>query len=394
MSKQLLSTAGFDRQSALTNEECEVIDYAVAHAGLYSARTHPLGFERLLSPLLAALDFAGIPAAEHYYAVRVLLQEMQRRRTSYWAWSQDDWWETIGSTRKTFCRRHAKAGPKARQHVLVISYWLVGFDRFLHEETSDLVLASAAANVFGSHCLEAAIQRLAPILEAHGYSHAHLVVCLRQTLARLFLLNRSPALEDLTLDLLEREQARAESAALAEGAVLVSQAMTHLGLLPRALCWRRTRVSWAERMRALDMAPEWTDWCLAWCHRSPLTDRTKETCLHHLGKVGVWLRATHPQITSPEEWDDHLALEFVAALATMKVGDFVGKKAPQQVAGWGKALSPRSKDHILFVLRRFFLDVQEVPHQVGAAPARRVPRRFNPLRLFQTPASLRRLMLA
>jgi hypothetical protein len=46
----------------------------------------------------------------------------------------------------------------------------------------------------------------------------------------------------------------------------------------------------------------------------------------------------------------------------------------------------------LFVLRRFFLDLQEIPHQVGVAPPRRLPRHFNPLRLFQTPASLRRLI--
>lgn len=392
MSKLVLSTTGFDRSGTLSGEEREVIDYAVAHAGLYSARTHPLGFERLLSPLLAALDFAGIPGAEHYYAVRVLLNEMHRRQTSYWAWSPDDWWETIGQTREAFCQRHGTVGPKARQHVLVVAYWLVGFDGFLHESASDLVLARAAANVFGSRSLEAAIQRLAPILEVHGYSRRHVVACLRQTLARLFLLNHSPMVEDLTMDLLEREQARAEAGAVAEGIVLVSQAMTELRLLPRALSWRRARLSWAERIRALDLAPEWAEWCLAWCHRSPLTDRTKETCLHYLGKVGVWLRVTHPHITSPEQWDDHLALEFVTALAAMKVGDFVGKKSPEQVVGWGKALSPRSKDHILFVLRRFFLDLQEVPHQVGVAPPRRLSRHFNPLRLFQTPASLRRLI--
>lgn len=76
----------------------------------------------------------------------------------------------------------------------------------------------------------------------------------------------------------------------------------------------------------------------------------------------------------------------------MKVGDYVTVVESARSAGLGKALTPRSKNNYLTVMRRFFSDVQEIPHQINGREACCIPRRFNPLRVFETPRSLSRLI--
>ncbi len=76
----------------------------------------------------------------------------------------------------------------------------------------------------------------------------------------------------------------------------------------------------------------------------------------------------------------------------MKVGDYVTVVESARSAGLGKPLTPRSKSNYLTVMRRFFSDLQEIPHQINGREARCIPRCFNPLRLFETPRSVSRLI--
>jgi len=90
----------------------------------------------------------------------------------------------------------------------------------------------------------------------------------------------------------------------------------------------------------------------------------------------------YPEITTPHQWDSRLAAEFVAAVDQMKDGDFSspaivgGKRIP------GKPLAAVTKRGHLAVMRAFFRDVQEEPHNV--------PRRFDPMRAFRTPSPIQR----
>src|SRR5260370_40760496 len=76
----------------------------------------------------------------------------------------------------------------------------------------------------------------------------------------------------------------------------------------------------------------------------------------------------------------------------MKVGDYVTVMGSAQFAGLGKALTPRSKRSYLTVMRRFFSDLQGIPHQVDERGAHPIPHRFNPIRAFETPGSVQRLI--
>ncbi len=254
-------------------------------------------------------------------------------------------------------------------------------------------LHQTASTIFGTAQIDAATQRIRDVLTQRGYSPPTVEVKVQLAIAVVFLLNRSPSLEQVTYNQLASLRDQASSALLSDGLGLLSLALTDLHLLEAALPRRRLTKPIVSRMEAEGVPREWARWCIAWYERSPLSVNTKGTYLCHLRKVGLWLAKHHPGITSPEQWDDDLGFAFVSAVNEMNVGDYVNMRDAIQGAGIiGKALMPRSKDNVLTVMRRFFSDLQEVPHSVDDRGAHRILRHFNPLRVFETPRSIGRLI--
>src|SRR5712691_5764468 len=62
-----------------------------------------------------------------------------------------------------------------------------------------------------------------------------------------------------------------------------------------------------------------------------------------------------------------------------------GRRALQRRAKLGQRLSYAAISQFLAALRRFFRDLQTKAHTVGDAPARRLPRRFDPREALATP---------
>lgn len=133
------------------------------------------------------------------------------------------------------------------------------------------------------------------------------------------------------------------------------------------------------------VAPEWVTWVFRWHDTSRISAETKQNYVYKLLRVGRWLARYHPEVTSPEQWTYELAAAYVAAVDEMTVGEFTTAEDYVRFAPHlGKPLRPNSKVHQLTVLRAFFHDLQEEPHNL--------PRRFNPDRALRTPTSLRRLL--
>ena len=131
------------------------------------------------------------------------------------------------------------------------------------------------------------------------------------------------------------------------------------------------------------IAPEWVDWCLQWHRFSDLTSGVKRQYLHILLRTGRWLAEFHPEVTSPQQWTSSLAAEYVAAVIHLNAGDFctpaycnrMGEKI-------GLPLSANAKERQLVAIRTFFRELQGDPHNV--------PQRFDPLRAFRTPNTIKK----
>ncbi|HVH30937.1 MAG TPA: tyrosine-type recombinase/integrase, partial [bacterium] len=228
----------------------------------------------------------------------------------------------------------------------------------------------------------AALRRVLPVLESWGYASIHQREDLTAALAEALLTNRSPHLEDLTarvLDQLGRRTRGHPRHSLGR----LSRVLEHLGLIDAALPSGPARRELEARLNTIDVPPAWAEWCLRWYRSADLAPKTKLNYLHVLLRVGRWLSHHHPEITTPHQWTVHLAAEYVAVLAEMRVGDLCDAVHTATILPnrFGRPLSPRSQDRQLAILRAFFRDLQEAPHQI--------PRRFDPARAFRTPRTVR-----
>jgi len=256
--------------------------------------------------------------------------------------------------------------------------------------------AYLAAGIFGAERIEDAYARVAAVLvgpQGWGYSDGAVVLdTLRHVLSLLFLLNRSPYLEDLSSDLL-RYAAERVNLATRQRLPKVAHVLQHLGIIDRPADVPARLVSLID---TAGIATEWVAWCEAWRARDTrLSPRRRRTVFGQMLCVGRWLADAHPDIVSPEQWDEDLALEYVSYICTARIGDHLTADAAAQLRRRdlaGRQLSPRSIEAKLGYVRRFFTDLQDRPHRVGDHPARTIAIRFRPERTLDTPAHIQRLI--
>ena len=341
------------------------------------------GLQRLEEPLVDALALFGIRADRHAPAVQVLFREMVARATAYWAWTEAEWYEILQPTFRAFSRRYPdRADQTVRQQLVAIAYLigpLTDLSSTLLRSVSPVALAR---RLLGPGTLEAALRRVLPVVESWGYASIHQREDLTAALAEALLTNRSPHLEDLTGEVLD-QLGRRTRGHLRHSLGRLSRALEHLGLVHEALPRGPAQREFEARLNTTEVPPNWAEWCLRWYRSADLAPKTKRGYLHLLLRVGRWLSHHHPEITTPQQWTVHLAAEYVAALAEMRVGDLCDAAHTATIlpSRFGRPLSARSQDRQLAVLRAFFRDLQEAPHHI--------PRRFDPARAFRTPRTVR-----
>src|SRR5262249_40025968 len=131
-----------------------------------------------------------------------------------------------------------------------------------------------------------------------------------------------------------------------------------------------------------DVPAAWADVCRRWRETSTLAQGTRRQCYYQLMRVGRWLALKHPDIVHPNQWTRELAVEYVAAVDRMTVGDFADSAA-HVAPSRAKPVSARSKTSDIYIVRTFFHDLQEWGW---------IPTKFNPTRWLATPRSIRSLI--
>jgi integrase len=338
---------------------------------------------RLLRPLEivnAGLDGPVTPHRRHAMLDVIALQLLRcvDQGRTFWAWTDEDWVFLLGRDQAEF-RRHAPAwaGDEVRPYLAAHAYLLGSFTGF--DQLGNFQRLTLARQIFGRDRLGSEIGRARAVLAEWGYRLGDnddkllpMVAC------RLFLLNRSPHLDDLTTELFNRVR---------HDRLLPGTQMNTLHALQRAVsalgfCEAPRQGTGRHSARASGGAPEWERWVDRWHQTTTLTPRTRGTVRSNLLKVGRWLQAEHPDVADPADWTRQTCATWVARLERMNVGDYV-----QRTVGLkdriGKPLEASSKEGQLAALRKFFSDCQEWEW---------LPRRFDPLRALATPRSIAALL--
>jgi hypothetical protein len=300
-----LDLDAYDRSPVLTEDEKKVLCCIVSHhMGHYESRW-PLEtqeqMQRLLRPLHDALTVGRYTDPAYYPLPRLLAHEMYVRGTSYWAWTLPQWVETIGLDLQAFEQQHLnKRGDQFRQPLLYIAYILSGYSDFYAFPITRIHAYRTASRLFGVEAMNASFERLLAVVTTWGYTgHGCGRDYLRYALARAALANRSPHLEDVTLELLVTLRKQADSEELATAFGLFSRVVADLNIINGYLPIGTQARPITERLNTQGVATAWVAWCCSWHERSTLTLRIRDFYLYRLMHVGRWLAVYHPMWSRP-----------------------------------------------------------------------------------------------
>ncbi len=362
--------AAEERHTVLTDAECVAIHTLLHRHGATWRHARHQVLLPLFRPIHAALAFAGCRSGGVSCSVRwQVLTDMERRGTTFWAWSEEQWRETISRTEAL-----------GRTYMTVVAYLLGDLDGLhalavVHRAT---VLAERA---FGTAPVTAALSRVHTVVASWGYDCKPTSIgYLNRVVCQALVVARSPRLEAVTrahLDALlaiNRGNGRTSVA-------LLSRVLAALGILPVGIGRMRAADTDRADRGAAGMAPEWYGWCQRW--RAQSARRSTPTIYLHLLQIGRWLATQFPAVTTPEQWTQEVAVAFVAAVNGMKTGEWSLAWAAHNGERVGKPLRPNAKASQLSAIRTFFRDC----HEWGWVPVR-----FNPDRCLRTPQAVRNLI--
>src|SRR5712672_1813332 len=128
---------------------------------------------------------------------------MHQRGKMFWEWSLDEWMDTICPNRMLFYEKHGPM-PGCRMSIMDMAY-LFGGVTDLRVMGMRAEMAETAQAYFGKTLIMEQCQRVHEALNRQGYEDSEAnILSLRQGLCTLFVLNRSPHLEELSEDLVQQ----------------------------------------------------------------------------------------------------------------------------------------------------------------------------------------------
>jgi integrase len=346
---------------------------------------------RLMAPLLDIARCTEVGVGDPVqvetwrWAFTLLMREAYDRQETYWAWTTKEWAEILCQNAMIFEKKYG-FHSSCRMHVMKIAYLIGNFSSF--HLTGIPYLCKFAKSIFGRRPVETAIEQVANQLSRWGYQKNE--GAMSQTasgVSGLLLINRSPRLEDIKIDLLNTLRKADKSLpfihGLANQIYSISRVLAALKIIPEGVTsdpmWNRPS---RPNIATIGVSTEWASWVERWRSTTTLQKRSAETAYSSMLMAGRWLYKTHPEITRPEQWSRELCAEYVAAVDKSVVGQWISGVKFNRV-NEGKPLKPATKSRVLGALRTFFRDCQDWEW---------VSRRFNPARALATPHSIRKLI--
>jgi integrase len=360
----------YDRALVLSEEEWAAIDLFRTFGSGQQWSSYPVevnNLKRLMVPINDVLAMI-CPYPKKAGKVRKdMLRGMYQQQSSFWGWNETEWIEVI------------KPAYHVRHHLVAIAYLLRGLTN-LHHNGKCVWQAYLAAKIFGQDLIDEAVSSIRDALQRLGY-HSLAIKHSRHVLCEALLLNHSPLLQDLTAEALEKLRHSTAAKSTRKRVVMLSRALVSLGILTQPLALGSPYTAEIVARGEMGVSPDWLSWCQRWRDTVVVRPSTRKGSYVRLLKVGRWLNSTHPEVVSPEQWTRELAVEFVAAISRMKIGEHLGNYEHLEVRKLiGKPIKAGTIDSCLGTLRKFFSDCQEWGW---------IQRNFDPGRALKTPRSIR-----
>ncbi|EAO6193421.1 tyrosine-type recombinase/integrase [Salmonella enterica subsp. enterica serovar Newport] len=330
---------------------------------------------RLIIPLRAALKWMNAASTTTNSAIHDIILEMHRLEKNYWSWTQDDWLEVLCCSEEVFRKKYGSCG-NCRQYVLAIAWLLCGFNRL--EAAGCFYHYRLSVKVFGRPATEAAVNKLQENMQRLGFVAADNNI--RNALLLSMLCQRQVDPEKLELETLKRVITYGP-VYMRRSAATLSRIFAAMGLFPAGIDHRilERRRPHGEYRATSNVPEEWLRWCERWRKTAIKAPSSELSTWYRILQCGRWLKATHPDIHSPADWSRDIALEYVAAVCQMKIGQWSEPRHMYQNR-IGQLMTASARAGILQAIRVFFRDLQEWGLIIV---------RFDPVRTFRLPRAIR-----
>jgi hypothetical protein len=392
-----IAPADYDR-SPLTDEERRALEIYATVQRFNNGRKEIIAARKALARLdqpvadVYRLRHRGSDSSPFNEVQCFLRREMHRRQKMFWDWSSAEWVDVLCPSPAVFTEKYRRYAA-VRVTITDMAYLLGMVNDLLSVGMYHNITSSANA-YFGSELVAQQCTRVFDILKGKGYRNVgDSAKKIRQNLSMLFILNRSPFLEDIRAELLAARIESPEESHRRGVCRRIWIALEELNLLPSR---QKEEVPTPRIFDKSEMASEWYEWCMAWYeHEVDLTPGQRVAYARRILVVGRWLHQHFPNICTPEQWTEDLALHFRSDLCTWTHGQYAGSIG-KQILGTkqklGLPLQAQAIAQYLTVLRRYFTDLTKRPHAVGGMPARKTKLDFTPREVLANPAHIRRAL--
>ncbi|MDT8306617.1 MAG: tyrosine-type recombinase/integrase [Anaerolineae bacterium] len=199
--------------------------------------------------------------------------------------------------------------------------------------------------------------RVSQALREQGYSEFSATRSfLPLILGRVLLEQRSPYLEDISVTRLQRLYGTIENANHRVAVRRLAYALFVLEVIPEPISPPKDDTYSSISGMTDGIHPDWVALSRRWMETSTYRPETRKAYYRKLLQVGRWLAATHPEVASPADWTRDLAVEYIAMIDDMRVGDWTYGYRSDKV---GNPLRPNTKADFIAVMRIFCRDCQE-----------------------------------
>lgn len=198
-----IQLSDYDRRAALSEAERVELQRKLGSPHKTITKSTRAILERLIHPIHDALMVFKPSQSPYDQTIRAMLHEMYQRNKTFWSWSEEEWKEVLCPDEPTFSYRHGWASGEnyARRHVAALAY-LFGIFPDMSFLSTCAEVGPLARKIFGNEAVDGAIEQITTILQSWGYEQKDTRL-LTTGIAYLLLQNRSPALIDLSTEVLE-----------------------------------------------------------------------------------------------------------------------------------------------------------------------------------------------
>ncbi|MGH9351536.1 MAG: hypothetical protein ACRD2G_05165, partial [Terriglobia bacterium] len=173
----------------------------------------------LLKPLEDVCNYISLLPKYRSNLKIQMLRDMGTRGRSYWGWREEEWIESI------------KKGGHEKPAIAAVAYLLCDFNALHKLGRRNYLFYSLSYRVFGRERLLALYTKVTEMLEKWGYRGRTARVYVPRVMCELLVTNRSPHLEDLTVELLQNVEQRRMSKTSTWCLAALSKVLAQRGIL-------------------------------------------------------------------------------------------------------------------------------------------------------------------